>query len=137
MELLDLWFFSSLSKYFKSLAVTAFVAGLDAPGEDDVNYAEVRIVGPHQRPVHGGGRVRVDVNVICKFSLEGNRYDKPKFVGQIREAMLKPLPVYRDDGTLLGCLRLDGDLKVISLGRPNLTDKLEYVMLDGRYAMTI
>ncbi len=134
---MDLWFFSSLSKYFKSLAVAVFVAGLDAPGDDDVNYAEVRIVGPHQRLLQGGSLLRVDINVICKFSLEGNRYDKPKFVGQVREAMLKPLSIFRDDGTLLGCLQLAGDLKVIPLGQPNLVDKLEYVMLDGRYAMTI
>lgn len=117
------WIFQSIASHFKSVAdgisLLYFVEGIDERSEDtmQVDHVELRVNGPDSKET---AKDYYDLKVVINFLFTknmdkagANAFDLIQWTGVFANEMQKPIPIYKkgsgaqDDGTLVGCLRVD------------------------------
>lgn len=117
------WIFQSVASHFKSVAdgisLLYYVEGIDERSGDilQADHVELRVTGPTLKEWY---KDWFDVQAVINFLFTKNMdiasadaFDLIQWTGVFAEEMTKPIPIYKkgtgveDDGTLIGCLRVD------------------------------
>lgn len=143
------WIFASVSKYFfdtlTAQSVNVFVEGTDrdadALGDD---HAEFRMDGPRIRELQANEHhIWIAVNMLFKANMnDGNFHRKHVLAGQIADAFISHIPLYKygngvdDDDSQFGCLTLldrPTGIQINHFGQIEQTVRVEQGTVEGHY----
>lgn len=150
------WIFSSMAKHFSTVAsplsLNYHVQGVDEPqpGDFQADSSLFRMDGPIAYQSAGGEEwYKVEIMILLTDIVQltnDNAYDIYTWAGAFQASMLNDaLQVFRygtgpeDDGSLIGCLVPDPDLKnnvrVFSYGQIDKDLRVLQVSVNGRFAL--
>lgn len=150
------WIFSSMAKHFSGVAtplsLNYHVQGVDEPepGDFQADSSLFRMDGPIAYQSAGGEEwYKVEIMILLTDIVQttnDNAYDIYTWAGAFQASMLNDaLQVFRygtgpeDDGSLIGCLVPDPDLKnnvrVFSYGQIDKDLRVLQVSVNGRFAL--
>lgn len=115
------WIYASINKHFddRKSKYNLYIEGDERTQSDEAEFAELRIDGPFILiPQKGLYYLDVEINVLTQTHLDPRKhYLAQEMVGTFAKAFSNIINVYKygdgplDDGSLLGCLHLQRDLR--------------------------
>jgi hypothetical protein len=149
------WIFQSIALHFKSVAdglsLLYFVEGIDERSNTTMqaDHVELRLTGPEIKEVGNGFyTTKTVINFLFTKIMDEASADAYKLIqwtGEFAAEMLEPIPIYKygtgleDDGTLIGCLRVDKGrneaVKVYHFGQLDKDTAIRQSVVDAVYTM--
>jgi hypothetical protein len=150
------WIYQSVVKHFESTAngisLPYFVEGVHERTEANMraDHVEIRVTGPELKELSKGYYdVKVIINVLFtkNMTIRGaDAFDIIQWTGVFSDVMLDPIQIYKagtgagDDGSLIGCLRVDKDrnaaVRVYHFGQLDKDTRIRQSEVDAEYGMT-
>jgi hypothetical protein len=143
------WMQASVCLYLESVAATHSIPALSEGLEERTaeymqagDRIEIRVNGPFTRKYSGLYEARLYVNVLVTSRFGDNVknvYSLADILGWVHDALDAGIPLLRtgssdDDQVQIGCLSVEGEVKVFHFGQINADDLIRQGMVTAAYS---
>jgi len=147
------WIIASISKHFedRKQSLTVFIEGQIRKTRELLDFLELRIDGPNQTELSKGfWQVYVEINVLVQSAQNAANYHRIyNSVGIAVAAFTQSISILKlgtavgDDGSLVGCLNLQGDkearerIQISHFGQVEPETGIFQSSVEGHYVATL
>lgn len=141
---LNRWITASIAKYLTDNlnGILVYIQNDKRQTETVAIWVEIRIRGPEYTEFGNAIDLTLGLNVLVNVVPDGsNSYTMQDYTG-IVGALFSNIPIFRygldvqSDATQIGCLQLDGKVKIRDYGRPDVQTNLLQSTVEGNFKGT-